>query len=84
MERFPLQHLFGTMNVATVEDQIAVTDLPSSGQPEYMDIQVRRIEKQQIEIFAAVIGCNFLRKIDEVYSPTARCAGGAFPMCVDY
>ena len=70
MERFPLQHLFSTMNVATVEDQIAVTGLPSSDQPEYLEIQVRGIEKRQIEIFAAVVGCNFLRKIEELHSPT--------------
>lgn len=70
MERFPLQHLFSTMNVATVGDQIAVTGLPSSDQPEYLEIQVRGIERQQIEMFAAVVGCSFLRKIDELYSPT--------------
>ena len=70
MERFPLQHLFGRINIDTVEDQIAVTALPSSEQPEYLEIQVRGIEAQQIDFFSAIVGCNFLRKIDELYSPT--------------
>ena len=84
VEEFPLQHLFSRMDVARVEDQIAVTDVPSSGQRASMEIEVRRIERQQIEFFAWIVGFHFLREIEERYTPTPRSASGAFPLHVDY
>ena len=70
IEAAPLQHLITRMDVATVEDQIAVTDIPSSQQSGSMEIEVRRIERQQIEVSALLVGCNFLREIDKRYPLT--------------
>ena len=70
IEAAPIQHLARRMDIATVADQIAVTDVPSSRQSGSMEIEVRRIERQQIEVSALLVGCNFLRKIDKRYAPT--------------
>ena len=70
IEAAPIQHLARRMNIATVADQIAVTDMPSSQQPSSMEVEVRQVERQQIEISALLVGCNFLREIDRRYTPT--------------
>ena len=70
IEAAPLQHLATRMDIATVEGQIAVSDVPTSRQQDSMEVQVRRIERQQIEMSALLVGCNFLREIDRRYTPT--------------
>ena len=70
IEAAPIQHLARRMNIATVADQIAVTDMPSSQEPASMEIEVRQIERQQIEISALLVGCNFLQEMDRRYAPT--------------
>ena len=69
IEAAPIQHLARRMNIATIADQIAVTDIPSSQQPSSMGIEVRQIERHQIEVSALLVGCNFLREIDRRYAP---------------
>ena len=70
IEAAPIQHLARRMDIATVADQIAVTDIPSSQQSASMETEVRQIERHQIEISALLVGCNFLREIDKRYEPT--------------
>lgn len=70
IEAAPIQHLARRMNIATVADQIAVTEMLSSREPASMEIEVRQIERHQIELSALLIGCNFLREVDSRYAPT--------------
>lgn len=70
IEAAPIQHLARRMEIATVADQIAVTDTSSSQQSASMEREIRQIERQQIEMSAVLVGCNFLRGINKQYEPT--------------
>ena len=70
IEAAPIQHLARRMEIATIADQIAVTEIPSSQQSASMEREIRQIERQQIEISALLVGCNFLREIDKRHEPT--------------
>ena len=72
IEAAPIQHLARRMSIATVADQIAVTDIPSSQESASMEIEVRQIERHQIELSALLIGCNVLREIDRRHTPTLQ------------
>lgn len=69
IEAAPIQHLARRMSIATVADQVAVTDMPSSQESASIEIEVRQIERHQIEISALLLGCNLLREIDGRYAP---------------
>ncbi len=70
VDETPLQYLVGRIEIDSVGDQITTSDAPSIRDPDFMDREVRRLERQQIDVFAWLVGCNVLREIDRRYSPT--------------
>ena len=70
IEATPLLYLLRRSSVASVGDQIAVTDVPAPEHPDFMEIEVRKCEQSEIQWFAQIVGRNVLRKIDTQYNPT--------------
>ena len=70
VDSLPFLYLTRRITIAAVGDQIAATEEPAIEHPDFMKVEVRKLEREEIEGFAVLVGIPFLRKLDAQHNPT--------------